>query len=131
MTLIEVLASLVMLATLLAGLLTAYGAHQRQLRRAEQRLAAIQAADELLAGWYGPRERVPRNANGLLPGTPPWRWRTRAVQRSFVEVLPVEVVRLELFPAMASMAETEPAAQVDLLLPGSDTGSMMKGLVPR
>lgn len=130
MTLVEVMAALVMLGTLLAGVLAAYGAHQRQLRRADQRLAAAEAADELLSRWYGPRERVPRNAAGMLPGTPGWRWRTATVSRSLVETLPVEVVRLSLF-ATTTAGAAEPAAQVDLLLPIGDLPSPRKGLPRR
>jgi type II secretory pathway pseudopilin PulG len=52
LTLLEVLAGLALLATLLAGVLTAYGNHVRQVRRTQLRLKAADAADRMLTDWF-------------------------------------------------------------------------------
>ncbi len=51
LTLVEVVAGLALLATLLVSILMAYGLHSGQIRAAQDRLEAIHLADELLNSW--------------------------------------------------------------------------------
>lgn len=128
-TLIEVVVALVLLATLVTGMVTAYSAHYRQALLASRRQDAIQAADRLLAQWYASADpQVPRSSFGILPGASTYVWRTEIVHRSVIESLPVEVVRLRVFSSSAvtpsgQLKTTElrdapaPLAQVDVILP--------------
>ena len=117
LTLVEVSVALVLLAGLMVGMITAYGAHLRQMKLANERLAAIEVADQLLAQWYrGSEVRMPRVGQGMLPGAPSYVWQTRPINRSYVETLPVEIVRLKIFSAQAIAKNVPPLAQVDVLM---------------
>lgn len=50
-TLVEVVASLMLVGTLLVGILTAHRRHVQQVTSAKERLAAVAAADQLLDSW--------------------------------------------------------------------------------
>ena len=118
LSLVEVVLALLLLASLLVGMITASGLHHQQIRRAELRLQAVAAAEQLLAEWYdGPRTKVPRRERGLLRGQSEFLWQTVPTQRTFIETLPVEIVRLQVFSGNAVIQETEPLVQLDLLIP--------------
>ena len=117
------MASLVLLATLVAGMVVAYSAHHRQALLAIHRQKAARAADEQLAIWYSSDEpNVPRNGFGPLPGPSGFVWQTNVVHQNMIESLPVEVVRLQVFRADDVDASDpngtpNPLAQVDVMLP--------------
>ncbi len=127
-TLIEVVVSLVLLASLVSGMVVAYSAHHRQALHASQRQLAIAAADRLLAQWYATGEpTVPRSGFGEVDGQPGIVWQTQVIHQNLIETLPVEVVRLQLFSsstfsknateAVGETRPTKPLAQVDVILP--------------
>ncbi len=80
-TLVEVIAALVLAATVLAGALTAYGRAVRQQRVATERLEAVHLADELLAEWFSPDGAMPVPESSSMPATGEigdddrWSWR--------------------------------------------------------
>src|SRR3954454_13523328 len=77
-TLIEVLAGLVLLGTVLASVLIARGRFVRQWAQAEQRLASVHAADAMIARWMsGGPQAVPVPAQGAVDDLPGYTWRTR------------------------------------------------------
>lgn len=118
-TLVEVVASLVLLATLVTSMLLAYSAHHRQALLAIRKQKAIEVADEMLATWYASTEpTVPRNGSGTVLGSDGLVWRTSVVHQNVVETLPVEVVRLQVLRAEGgARAGSSPLAQVDVVVP--------------
>lgn len=66
LTLIEVTVGLSLLATLLVMILLATQQHAAQLRRAQQRLEAVRAADQLLMEWYQTPEGPPESGEGTI-----------------------------------------------------------------
>lgn len=117
LTLVEVVVAIVLLASLLVGMITAYGTHHRQIRKAARKREAVAAADQLLSTWYaGSQPKVPRSGQGLLRGQSDYLWRTAPLQRTTIELLPVEIIRLQVFPAQGLTDKTIPLAQVDLLI---------------
>src|SRR3954454_16567129 len=95
-TLIEVLAGLVLLGTVLASVMIARGRFVRQWAQAEQRLAAVHAADAMLAQWLSAgSQAVPVPAQGRLDDQPGYVWRTRRVPSPQADELSAGVVRLE------------------------------------
>src|SRR3954464_10234738 len=79
-TLVEVLAGLVLLGTVLASVTIARGRFMRQWAQAEQRLTAVHAADALMARWMsGGPQAVPVPAQGQVDDLPGYVWRTRSV----------------------------------------------------
>jgi prepilin-type N-terminal cleavage/methylation domain-containing protein len=123
LTLIEVVASLLLLSSLLAGILVAYGRHARQVRRAQQRIQAVASADHMLADWFRASTRVPKASSGSVPGDKKLRWRTRPVNGTEPQTaLDVEVVRLEILEDSeeTEREETEPLVSIDLVAPVTD-----------
>jgi type II secretory pathway pseudopilin PulG len=99
LTLVEVIASTVLLTTLLALLLSAASAHLRQTRRAQQRLAAVAGLDRLLSSAQT-GARVPwlatSVASGVLPGVEGLAWTSRRELRHDAAMWQAEVVRIEV-----------------------------------
>ena len=112
-TLIEVLAGLVILGTLVAAVAMARGRAMRQYGDAELRLSAAHAADAMLAKWLdGPPQAVPIRGGGALPGASGCQWRTTPLLDPQAEQLGAVVVRFEAFsPAAGSLV------RVDFLVP--------------
>lgn len=97
MTLVEVIAGLVLLTTVLAAVGVARGRFLRQWADADRQLQATRAADELLAGWLaGPPDRVPVGSGGPLPGADGFRWSAGRIRDAAAERLGSQVVRLEV-----------------------------------
>ena len=113
-TLVEVLAGLALLGTLVAGLLVADAAQGRQARRAEDRLAAVAALDELLEGWDAGGPALPPAPSGPLGTGGRLAWSARRVRRAGADRLGCVVVRVEARPAGA--ADARPLAAVELLV---------------
>lgn len=96
MTLIEVVAGLALLATVLVLVFSARDHVARQQVRADRRLAAVAAADALLADWMRSAETFPRASTGGVPGRPELIWTTRVVPNPPAEALGGQAVRLDV-----------------------------------
>ena len=126
MTLVEVVAGMTLLASLATGMLLAYGAHQKQLRRAEQRIVAIDVADQLLAQWYSGHETIPRNRQGrVFSEQEPWIWKTRTIEVAAFGSMPLERIRVEIYREW-NQQDRQPLAVVELFAPVGEqpTGSI-------
>lgn len=122
LTLLETVAALALLASLLAGILAAKSAFVRQWSKANQRTAAVAAADKLLANWWLEPRLLPRSAEGEIAGSPSLLWRTRPISNAGIEQLGGQAVRLEIFsrePGGGSAAPLVAACTVDVVLPAS------------
>jgi len=116
-TLVEVVAGLTLLASLATGILLAFGAHQKQLRRAEQRLHAVDVADQLLARWYSGSGMIPRGTSGrVVFKQEPWIWRTQSFQRTALGPTLVEKLRVEIYRERNPEIQ-RPLAYVELFVP--------------
>lgn len=96
MTLIEVVASLALLASLLVGLLLAKARYTRQSALADRRIEAVRAVDRLLAAWWAEPARFPRRGTGPIDGAADLSWRTSLVANPTLNELGAQVVRLEV-----------------------------------
>ncbi len=115
-TLIEVLAGLVLLGTILASALVARGRFQRQWRDADDKLAAVRAVDELVGDWLRlPPGASPVPGEGTLPGPSSLTWRTSWRADAGAQRLGVRVARLEVLDARRRARE--PVLSVEFLLP--------------
>lgn len=74
LTLIEVLAASVLLGTLLATAVVSASRHTQQVRRAQDRLEALEIADGLLRTWLVERQGTIEAREGLIDGHDGWRW---------------------------------------------------------
>lgn len=66
LTLVEVIASVALMTTLLVGLLTAHSRHIKQIKLADEKQIAIDLADGLVADWFASDETLPQNASGAF-----------------------------------------------------------------
>jgi prepilin-type N-terminal cleavage/methylation domain-containing protein len=114
MTLIEVLAGLVLLGSLLVGIVVARARYTQQWAKAQQRLEAIDAADDLLSEWWS-TSSVPRNASGkVIHESSELHWRTREVSNDDARFLSLQMIRLEVWRGDPIGV---PLAIVDVVLP--------------
>jgi len=114
-TLIEVLAGLVILGTLLVSIAAARGRFARQWVEADRRLAAVRAADRLMADWMaGGEQNIPTQAQGELAGVPKCLWRTREIRSQGAQDLRARVIRLEIFDKTSR--SREPVFYVEFLV---------------
>ena len=96
-TLVEVLAGLVVLGTLLVSVAIARGRFIRQWSDADRKLAATAAADAQVARWLtGPPDAVPLNAEGPVDSPANCVWRTRVMRDESAARLGAAVVRYEI-----------------------------------
>ena len=119
LTLIEVVASIAILGTILVGVVLAKARYTKQSALAERLLQASQAADELIAGWWGSPDGVPVGRQGALEGGHHLRWETRVVPNPAIESLGARVVRVQILDNSSGSAVmgNEASVTVDLVLP--------------
>jgi prepilin-type N-terminal cleavage/methylation domain-containing protein len=110
MTLIEVLAGLVVLGTVLASVAVARSRYMHQAALADQRAAAVTAADRLLNDWWRQSEPLPQNASGQIDEQ--LTWRTHVLVNPAARQLGADIVRLEML-----RGSSEPLVTVDVLVP--------------
>lgn len=120
LTLIEVVAAIAILGTILVGVVLSRARHTRQFALAQRKAIAVEAADALIAGWWeGPA--VPVDASGVVEREGiDLAWRTREIANESIEAIGARVVRVEMREAAsrAAGAEDHEAAlvRVDLVL---------------
>lgn len=103
LTLIEIVAAITLAATLLVGVLSAYGGAVRQSRAAQRRLEALGVIDELMREWFRPGGTVPlpagqTTASGEIPEHPHWNWRLqRAADSAVRSTGPLEICTVSVW----------------------------------
>ena len=112
-TLVEVIASLMLLGTLLVGILTAHRRHVAQVRAADARLAAIAAADKLLQSWQADGSWGPASTSGRFPGNGQLAWRWTVTARPELRRINAGVGRLDVLDG-ESEVET-PLLSIEIL----------------
>ena len=122
LTLIEVLGSLTLLATVLAVLLTARGRFMLQAAEADRRLAASEAVEAMLTRWYSEHGEIPVGEGGELVvrfGEPLY-WRTDPLPDEQAASLGLQRIRLvvrraDRQPATAPEAAVRPVLHIELV----------------
>jgi len=125
LTLLEVVAAIAILGTILVGIVLARSRHVRQLARSERQGDAVRATDEQLARWWTRPEGVPVDASGAIETDGSLTWQTHVVPSEPLEQLGARVVRVEVRPTATDPssptgADAEPLVTVDLVLPDPD-----------
>jgi hypothetical protein len=118
LTLLESLAAVVLLGTVLVGLMMARSRHDHQIAATQRQNAAIAVADELIAGWWA-RGDVPLNESGPTPADPTLAWATSVAPNAQVERIGGRVVRVGILEARDGQADAgrDPLIVVELVLP--------------
>jgi len=106
MTLVEVVAGIAVLGTLLVAVLMTEAACKRQSAAAAIRLKGLRAADAMLEAWWASEEGIPVNDRGIVPAElGEFTWRTRALKSEPAEDLGVRIVRVEIAPTRGDLKE--------------------------
>ena len=118
MTLIEVLAALMLMSSILVALITARGRLLSQHTQAMAKQEAVRVADELLATWWNTDPpAIPMEGEGDVLGHPGWVWRTSEVGL-VAEGLPVQTIRLAIIDER-NPSDPNELVRVDVLAPTS------------
>lgn len=119
LTLIEVVAAIAILGTLLVGIVLAKARHTRQLALAEEKRDIVDAADELIAGWWRAGAAVPIDQAGTIDTDPPLQWQTTLVPHETLDDLGTRLVRVFVYEPGADLnagEDGQPLVIVDLVL---------------
>ena len=127
LTLIEVVAAIAILGTVLVGITLSQSRHTRQLAAANRQSALADAADQLLAGWWTRPDGVPLGESGTLRvDQQTYAWQTRLRGNDELARWGARVVRVSVAPfagerggAVSDVAEDR-RIDVDLVLPDPD-----------
>ena len=95
LTLVEVIAGLVLMATLLTSVLAAFRTHAAQIRAARDRLKASELAEGLLSEWMARNQLPAVGTQKPLPDTDGWIWRLLANEGQLSGPAPLRTVRVE------------------------------------
>ena len=121
LTLIEVVAAIAILGTLLVGVVLAKSRHTRQAALAQTKMQAVLLTDELIAGWWDGADGVPIGDEGVLSEADALRWQTRLVNNHKIASLGARVVRVEVHEEDRDLRHgdrrDEPVLIVDLVVP--------------
>lgn len=120
LTLIEVIAAIAILGTVLVGIVMAKGRHMRQMALTHRQADIVSATDDLISRWWLNGQTIPAPRSGTLSGDPTLVWQTRLVTHPVLKSLEAQVVRLEVFDTRAlpgeQVASSEPIIQMDLVV---------------
>jgi prepilin-type N-terminal cleavage/methylation domain-containing protein len=121
LTLLEVVAAIAILGTVLAGMVLARSHHARQIARAQRLENAVRVADELLSGWWTRPQGIPIAESGSVDGNASLSWQTRLVADLAIGTLGARVVRIEVrdldMAASSQRSEEMACVVVDIVLP--------------
>ncbi len=112
-TLVEVIAGLGLLGTLLVALVLARSRLLEQNALAQKKMDAAAVAERLLASWWTSGEPMPREERGEADGH---RWQTRVVSNDALRACDGEILRLELL-AQTPALSGDPLVAVEIALP--------------
>ena len=96
LTLVEVVAGLALMATLLVAMLSLKTRFTHQLGKSNLQLRGVAAADSLLTAWWADTSSFPINQSGAVASYPGFNWRTNLVANKAVAHLDSKVVRLDI-----------------------------------
>jgi len=122
MTLVEVIAGLALLGTVLVAMLMARAGYMRQTARANCRLEAVAAADALLTAWHRDPAILRPGSGGPVAGDSQLAWRTRLVPSAEADVLGARVVRLEVVDERSAASPAPVLATVEFLVEPENHG---------
>ncbi len=122
LTLIEVIASLMLVGSLLASVLLAHRRCARQTKLAVNRLAAVEVLDEFMTLWHRSDTESSeelKKVSGKAPGQNSFYWRKLVEDEATGKNLGITIMRIELFDPDFSSGEA--LASVELIVPASES----------
>ena len=95
-TLVEVVVGLTLLATVIVSSLLAFSKHQKQIRLARSKIAAVQIADDLLNRMSASRTGIPPASSGPIQEHPTWSWRTSVTAETLRAPIAMQIIKLQI-----------------------------------
>lgn len=121
LTLIEVIAAIAILGTVLVGIVMAKSRHTRQMALTQRYTDIVHATDDMVSRWWLNERSVPAPASGHVGEDTSITWQTRLVASPKLRRLDAEVVRLEVFDTIPapgqSLAADEPVVVLEFVVP--------------
>jgi type II secretory pathway pseudopilin PulG len=114
-SLVEVVASVLLVGTLLVAVLVAHRRAATQVRSAQRRLDAVTVLDSLLEARRKPDAGDLQLARGKAPGSNAFHWRSTLRHEIALETLGAAIVRIELYDPEFDDGRT--LASVEILAP--------------
>lgn len=114
LTLVEVIASLALLSTVLITVLTAWTRHSKQVDVAFRKSEAIQLLDQQIASWYSADSELPVNQSGVFTSKPEYTWQTKLLSAKTTNN-DWKVATLEIL-VFDQRRRDKPLAKVELLV---------------
>ena len=105
LTLIEVVAGIALLSTLLVAILVSYRAHAAQVRAAKRRLQVIDFADQQMATWMSTGRTPPIGKKGESTDGK-YSWKIVRGEATTAKRLGLDVARLEVRSKQQSAGDT-------------------------
>jgi|WetSurMetagenome_2_1015567.scaffolds.fasta_scaffold593876_2 hypothetical protein len=120
LTLIEVVAAIAILGSVLVGVVLASARLTHQAAEARRQAVAVRAADELITRWWTSKEGVPVGSEGAVESDATLAWSARLVTNEAVDRLGARVVRVAVREADPQTSSREESlVEVDLVLPAA------------
>ncbi len=116
MTLIELLAGLVILGTLVGSVLVARSRYLHQLAQAQRVLEATVAADRLLETWWNHRQQLPLASSGTIEHAEQLLWCIQEREPAAEDLAGTSIVTVQVLDGRMPQG-TAPLVTVELLLP--------------
>jgi len=114
-TLIEVIAAMVILSTLIASVAVARAKFLAKWREADRKVQVGRALDQIISDWLvGPSSAIPRASQGPLPSN--CHWRTHTVPSVDAAAMGCLIVRVEADSDLSGGEQNSPLLFVDLLV---------------
>ena len=117
LTLIEVVAGLALMSSILVAVLFLKSRYARQQALADHHLQSLAAADALLSAWWQTPAKFPRQGSGSIGSQPTLGWRTKPLPNSELTRLGCQIIRLEITDQSSSALGASDVVAVDVLLP--------------
>ncbi|MFP4354513.1 MAG: type II secretion system protein [Phycisphaerae bacterium] len=119
LTLLEVIAGIAILSTILVSAVVSRSRHARQLAMSERVEVALAAADELIADWWTDSAGLPVGRSGQVQAVENMIWQVAEVPNLQAQQLGCRVVRVQLLQegSIGGIEDGQVLAEVELMLP--------------
>lgn len=115
-TLIETVAALALLGSLVSLSFSSRSNINAQYREANLKLQAAALAEKQLAFWHGRAEGPPRRASGVIVGQANWGWRTTVINDPDLVKLDLEILHVQIFAPATERSIAGPVLTVELMV---------------
>ncbi len=118
-SLIEVIAAIAIMGTILAGVVMSKARHTRQIALTQRTQQAVLATDQLITNWWASKEGVPVGTSGTISDGL-LAWETYTIPDRKMQALSARVVRVSVYENVVdeqAAVTLDALVTVDLVLP--------------